>query len=57
MRKRNKASLASLDSHILTVRKGCWDGKVPSVAVFGSIKKDGFVIKMVTTDWYLKLVG
>lgn len=51
------ASQASLASHILTIKKGCLDGKIFSVVVFSSIKKDDSIIKKVTVDWYLVLVG
>lgn len=47
---------ASLDSHILTIRKGYLDGKIFSVVVFRPIKKNDFIIKMVTVDLYLILV-
>lgn len=47
----------SLDSHILAIKKGVLDGKMFSAVVFRSIKKDNFIIKMVTVDWYLILVG
>lgn len=47
----------SLDSHILAIKKGGLDGKMFSAVVFRSIKKDNFIIKMVTVDWYLILIG
>lgn len=47
----------SLDSRILAVKKGGLDGQMFSAVVFRPIKKDNFIIKMVTVDGYLILVG
>lgn len=48
---------AALDSHVLAIKKGGLDGKMFSAVVVRSIKKDNFIIKMVTVDGYLILVG